>query len=411
MSKKIVFLLAAALLLFAAFASAGDLVVSSVNQDPSPATPGSYLNLSVNLTNNSNGESKNAVFNLNLKRPGSESEFPFSLAPGEAALKNLGTISARQGAVVKYRILVDPEALDGNFTIYLETGEDSKVLRSTPYNIRILGTQPTLSIISATPTEAAIGNTAAITLSLKNTGSSTAYDLSIGLSEERTVTTTGTVVERDIVPLGSSMVALQEISPGTVEAVELPILINPSAQARAYFIPVKITYYDSQKVKYTDTQYVGLKVFDEAKIGANATPAEALYPGKKAKISLELYNAGNGTAKFLNVKVSSGFANFKQSGYYIGSLESDDYDSISLDAEVRKDVQPGDYSLEVELSFKDAFSQDKSVRLEVSVKVLTEAEALQQSQQQAPVLLYAIIVLAITGAAWWFLKKKKHSGK
>ena len=411
MSKKIVFLLAAALLLFAAFASAGDLVVSSVNQDPSPATPGSYLNLSVNLTNNSNGESKNAVFNLNLKRPGSESEFPFSLAPGEAALKNLGTISARQGAVVKYRILVDPEALDGNFTIYLETGEDGKVLRSTPYNIRILGTQPTLSIISATPTEAAIGNTAAITLSLKNTGSSTAYDLSIGLSEERTVTTTGTVVERDIVPLGSSTVSLPKISPGTVEAVELPILINPSAQARAYFIPVKITYYDSQKVKYTDTQYVGLKVFDEAKIGANATPAEALYPGKKAKISLELYNAGNGTAKFLNVKVSSGFANFKQSGYYIGSLESDDYDSISLDAEVRKDVQPGDYSLEVELSFKDAFSQDKSVRLEVPVKVLTEAEALQQSQQQAPVLLYAIIVLAITGAAWWFLKKKKHSGK
>lgn len=411
MNKKLLTVLFA-LASIAVFASAGDLGISSSNYDPTPAVPGGYISLEVHVFNNSNNDSLNSVFNLNLKGS-NETSFPFTLDPQDTPLRNLGKVPANQTVLVRYRILVDPEASDGTYTIKLETGEGGKIIKSVPFTIKVLSRKPTLSVISAAPTEAQIGKTTSLKLSVKNTGSSTAYNISVGVGEDRTVTSTGVVVERSIIPLGAAFYHIDLMAVSAESSVEIPLMINPGATSKAYFIPITLSFYDENKTKYSDTAYVGLKVSDTAEISANFESSEPLaQAGQKSKVTINIYNIGNGTANYLTAKLQSDALSLEQDEFFIGTLEPDDSDTIILsNALVKSSIKPGVYPVKVAFSFKNEFGEEASIVKTVNLKVYSAQEIAEHSQQQSPILLYAIIIVLIVVGFWYFFGRKKKSKK
>lgn len=405
--KKVLFF-SAAVLLFAAFAFAGNLEISSANYDPTPAMPGSYMTLWVHVKNNSNGDAKNAVFNLKLVADESDSDFPFSLEAGESAKKSLGTIIANQTALVKYKILVDSKALDGVYTTYLETGENSTILKSTPFSIQITKRKPTLMIVSSSPLGAEAGKKAELELLLRNTGNSNALNISVGLAEDRTVTSTGVVVERDIVPLGAAFSNIQSLGIDEQKTVSIPLLINPSASSKAYYVPLRLTFYDDNRNSYTQTEYVGIKVSKEAELGASISEiTPALAAGRTSEITVDIFNTGFGTAKYLVFEAYAGEIQLKQREFFIGSLESDDSDSISLEASVPAGMSVEGAEIEIKMTFKDDFGEEKVFTKKLYLSAGGAQDSTGQSQEQSPWFVYAIVLVAIAGIGYWLFSRKK----
>ncbi|MDD5162710.1 MAG: hypothetical protein PHD95_00715 [Candidatus ainarchaeum sp.] len=386
--------------------------VTSTSTDPSPAMPGQYITLWVNMTNKSVGQSKDAFIVLRLKADEATTTYPFSFETGDDGTRQLGTIEPYKTAVARYRILVDPNALDGTYTIYALTGEEGLTRNSAPITIKILSRKPSLQIISVTPDSAIIGTPIDLVLTIKNTGSSRAYNLSIGPTEDRSVTTTGVVVERAVVPLGIAFAYLPELGANETTDVKLKILMNPGSEPKAYYIPIKMAFLDENKTEYTKTDYIGLKVSDEAEIGAIVSEESVLLqPGIKSEITVDIYNSGDGKASVLQATVESDFATVKKNSFFVGSLESDDFDSIVLDAEINKDAQPGMHNLTVEITYKDNFGEPHKVTKIVPVKIYSAAEASADGNGSGSLILPAAIIVIVIIAAFFFLRRRGKKQK
>lgn len=393
---------------------AGKLEVTSINYEPTPAIPGKYVSLWVHVKNNDVASAKKVSVNLVFGKGSSETAYPFYLENSDTTLRPLGDLPMNDTAMAKYNLLVDPKALDGVYEITAELSENGVLKGEDSISVSVLSRKPVIAIISASPTDAAIGKILELELAVKNTGSSTAINLSVGSSEDRTVTSTGVVVERDIIPLGSAFSHVGQLNVNETENAKISFLINPKATAKAYYIPIKLEYFDENKTKYTETSYVGIKVLDEAAIDAAVSDEKPLaLPGKKTTITIDLYNAGNGTAKYLTVKIrdESNILILKQSEFLMGSLESDDFDSISFDAIVKDSAKPGTYSLAMDLAYKDSFGETKTVQKNVLLKIYSNDEVQKLNPTESSILPLALAAALIGGGYYFYRKRKQNSKK
>ncbi|MEK6821389.1 MAG: hypothetical protein AABY11_03250, partial [archaeon] len=242
------------LFLFAVLALAATVhaqvpTVTSYNVEPSPVIPGSTFTLYAYVLNNTSLPIDDAIFTLQLGEDSFDTSFPFSIEPTDSLVRSLGVIPPFATIQVKYQIRVDPSALDGSYTLRLFTSSGSSAGDVLDVPIQIFSRKPVLSIISATPSEVSVGATTTLSLMLKNTGTSPATNLLISIKEDRTVTAGGAVVERDIVPLGASAQYLANLGPGDTATIMMPILVNPSATSKPYFVPITIDFYDENQTQ------------------------------------------------------------------------------------------------------------------------------------------------------------------
>ncbi|VVB99658.1 Uncharacterised protein [uncultured archaeon] len=393
------------------FGLAGNLAVSSANYDPAPAIPGRSMDFTVHIYNNSNYDAKDVIAELGLRQSDAYSDFPFSPDSEGGTVKQLGNLPAYQSATAKFRILVDPQALDGQYTISIKAGEDGKASLSVPFTVRILSRKPIISLESSSPDSAAIGKMVTLAVSIRNTGSSSAEGISIGIGEDRTVTTTGAVVERSVVPLGAASIQIQSLSPGRDANVELPAIINPGTEPKAYFIPIVIEFYDENKVKYTQTEYAGLKVSSEAELRASVSGiVPAFSQGEKSRAIINVFNSGTGKARLASARVSSDFAGMGPQDYYIGSLSPDESYSFETEASVPEGTAPGKHEFMLQIDYKDAFGESRTVERTIEVDVLPAASA----KGSDPWPAYVVLAAGIGAAFAWFIaanrKKQAHPG-
>ncbi|MDP6599809.1 MAG: hypothetical protein QF798_00030, partial [Candidatus Woesearchaeota archaeon] len=101
-----------------------DIAVNIINQEPDPAEPGRYVDVRFKFDNNGTKETKNIEVEILLN-------YPFSLDPGIDAVKNIGTLQSMQkgdvGAIVKYKLRVDKNAVEGENEIKIRYRVDKGV--------------------------------------------------------------------------------------------------------------------------------------------------------------------------------------------------------------------------------------------------------------------------------------------
>jgi hypothetical protein len=399
----------AVLVLFiAGFACAADLSITTMNYDPAPAVPGSYVKLWFHLTNNSNQAAKDVVFKLDLERPHGNESYPFSLDEGEDSTKRITVIKARQTAVIEFNVRIDSGALSKTYKIKTLFGDEGKAIKKSEYSIHVLNRNPEIEIIGSEPAESSAGKVLELNLQLRNIGYDTARDIMAGIQEDRTVTTTGVVVERMFSSAGSGLVYAGNLGPGEEQAIKLRVAINPEAELKTYNIPITIKYKDTNLHAYSVTRYAGIMLKQDAEIDAVISSVSPKpYPGGNSEIMFDLFNIGAGDAKYVVVEVSSDYGLLDMEKVFIGTLEPDDFDSFKIKADLNSNIRAGQIPIKLTISYKDSYSAPKIMEKTLALTIYSRGEAVTQGGIDFWFLVVLVIALYYGGKRV-YKRVKKH---
>lgn len=382
--------------------------VDSISTSPELVAPGQTFTLYAYISNTASATAKDVQAILDLGADSTDTSFPFSIEPTDTLVRDLGVVPGFATVQVKYQIRVDPSALDGSYDIVLRTLDSTGSGGTLTFPIEIAAREPILTVIDVSPSLVYAGSTSSLKVMLKNTGSSPAYDIRLSVKEDRTVTSGGTVVERTIIPSGAASSYAASLGAGDVITINVPLLINPSAESKPTFVPITLEYYDSAKNAYESTDYLGLKVTSEPALDAiYADSAPVLVPGKISKLTIDLFNQGLGPAKFVTAVLSGENFSFDQTEFFIGTIESDDFDSVIVNATPSSSLAPGDYPVELRVSAKNEYGDPITFTKTLSVPVY--ASVPNGNGGDSPIGIIVLVLLAAV-AIWWFRFRKPKNG-
>ena len=99
-----------------------------------------------------------------------------------------------------------------------------------------------------------------------------------------------------------------------------------------------------------------------------------------------------------------------QSDYFIGTIESDDFDTIVIDSIVSSSASPGIHPLSVTVNYKNEYGDVQSFTKELQMKVYSSSEANSGNGDSFPLPLI-VGILVVGGLIWWFRFRKQGNGK
>ncbi len=394
--------------LFLVSANAADLDITAVNYDPAPAIPGAYVNLWIQLKNISSFDAEDVIFTLDMKKDHGTGTYPFSLDSGVNTTKTFSSLKAKQSVIIEYKIKVDSDALDGTYSINLKYGEDNKIAKGRDLSIRILNRNPDVVIINSEPAEVSAGELVDMTVKIRNIGYGEARDIMVGVDEDRTVTSTGVVVEREFSIAGSSSVYAGNLDAEGEKIITLKLAVSPEAEMKTYNIPISIKYKDSNFNAYSVTKYLGVMIKDDAEIDAIiSSTSPAPYLGGTSELVIDLFNIGSGDAKYVVAEVSAENIIIDTPKIFIGSLEPDDFDSFKIKATVSNETEAGPVPVKLTITYKDGYSEPKVIEKTLMLTVGSFADVSQGGGIDIWFLVVVAIVLFWGGKKAYKRIKKK----
>ncbi|MEM5872387.1 MAG: hypothetical protein QXD55_00785 [Candidatus Aenigmatarchaeota archaeon] len=299
----------------------------------------------------------------------------------------LGSLSYLSSAQASISIKIDENAVSTNSYVYLEV--DYKYTGETYYKkilyipITIIR-EPIIQIknvkFSSDPEP---GKTIDLSFDLVNDGMGDAKDVSVSIASNS-----------NFLAFGSNEVFLNDIKKLEGKTVTFPLSISPDASVGMSSIPIKISYYDETRTNYyNQTKEVGIKISGNIDFIATVSSYSNFYYGSIGKVTISIANRGTAPANFITVKASSDYGSKE---FYIGSLDSDDSDTIELQQDLTKAKEK--YVISLLITYRDKF--DNSYSVEKFVEVIPENAPLNYN-----VIIVGIFILAIVYLI--YRKKKK----
>ncbi|MCX6803581.1 MAG: hypothetical protein NTY48_03345 [Candidatus Diapherotrites archaeon] len=387
--------IAFALILVMASAYAATPTVTQVTYNPSPAVPGTTITLLIQAENKDSTTQKGVSIQI-------LDEYPFTVKenPDQTNPRNLGDLGKYSSAQAVFTIYVDPTAENKtyNLPISITTTENQNAVKTT-YPIIISGKEPSLKVIAINDEKLLPGQEEPIQLTIQNIGTSPAYDIIVEMQEDRTITATGTVVERDITPLGAATAYIQNLNPAEKKSAELRVSVSNTAAIKNYTLPIKISYRNGAGIRTTDTSYIGIKVYGSAELDATL---KEIIPQTNSNgawsATVEIFNKGLGKAEFTTVTLNSKDASIDKPKQFIGTLGPNDVDTAQSGITFNT---PGDHTIEVTIEYQDADATMKKTIIQVPIK------AQETTNSGASPLLIIIIVVVLAVIVWNFTLRKK----
>jgi len=365
--RKIIQLIIIIFILSGVFAAVPQ--ITQVTYDPSPAIPGTTTTLIIQLENKDSITQENVTISI-------PDEYPFMVK--EESTKNIGNIIKYGKATAKFTIYVDPSAENKTYTLPIEIKTKSaSVPIKTPHQIIVSGNEPELKVIDVSEERLIPGQEKEIELTIQNVGTSPAYAITMEIQEDRTVTATGTVIEREITPLGASTKYIEKIMPGEQAKTRIKLSVNRNATLKNYMIPIKLLYRDSSGEWNEDRSYIGIKI--SGTVDLDATIKEYT----NGELTIEIFNKGAGKAEYMFVEINVQ-GTIEKPKQFIGSLEPNDIDTVKTKATL---IEKDTIVLNITYQDTDATIKTKQITLTANNKTTPT--------EQPNVLLTAIILLVI----------------
>lgn len=389
-------------------ALAANFSIDSVNYNPSPAEPGKTIDLYITLTN-TGSDAEKVVFELDLMNAEKTSTFPFTFTGDQKAKQSVGTLKSGKSALLKYSILIDPNAISTSYAINMKFGENNAFEKSSSYSITVSGKKPEIELITSEKNTGVPGEMVETELLLKNTGNSEAVDVLVGIEEDRTVTSTGVVVERQIRPVGVNFLYIPKLLPGEEKTVVLRLSIDPSAEIKTYSVPLTIKWLDADATGFSKTRYIGIKVGAEPEIDAIISDIKpTAFPGGTPQIEVSIFNAGKAQASNIVIEVESeAVAEFDQKKQFIGTLESDDSDVFKVKAKILPTAELGEHALNIKIYYKKSDSEETIL----TTIPLTFKVSRPTSGDGTSTLLIVVVVVVVVGYWYYNRRRKKRREK
>lgn len=389
-------LVIALVMLLAANVFAAIPEITQATYTPSPAVPGSTFTYLVQVQNNDSSVQKGVIVSI-------EEQYPFTVKASETETnpRIIGDIGNYGKALVTFTVYVDPTAENQTYSLpVIVSTKDNPDGKKTNEEVVVAGKEPSLKVIGVSDEKLLPGEEKEVGLILQNVGTSPAYDVVIEIQEDRTVTATGTVIEREITPIGATSAYVTRVAPGEQKTATLKLAVSESASVKNYTLPIKISYRNTAGTRTTDTSYIGIRVFGAAEIDATLKERTGnLTAGQRNETTIEIFNKGLGQAQFVLVEISAKNGKVEKPKQFIGTLGPNDVDTVKTGIEFNTS---GDQEVEVKITYQDSDATEKSTTITVPVKNSVGAA---QGDNTGTIIIIAIIVIA--GIWYFFFRKKK----
>ncbi len=285
MKFAITALLILALVPFLASAQSTDLDIILVEQNPSPAEPGTNVAIEVSLQNN--GLQETSILAVEIMPNG-----PFSLVKGDK-VRTFTRIGPGNTFQLTYTLLVDDLALAGDydleFRLYGPNTPDSYATKEVEINV-IGDTRIILESVDTVPATLEPGGSATINVHIKNVGTGDARQVEVSMTSDA----------EELVPiLSGGLVYLGDLDAGASAVAPLRFNIDPDADQETFLATLSIDYKDENNNEATETFTIGIPV--EGNIRFEIVTIEPSY--SRGTLNIEVANKGTGDAQSVEGKL------------------------------------------------------------------------------------------------------------
>lgn len=243
------------------------------------------------------------------------------------------------------------------------------------------------------------GESGEIRVEIENTLGADAKDISFSL----------TFNGLPFIPLGSSEDALEELDEDDDEELSFEIKAANDIEPGDYEIHYTLEYsVDNEHKKRTGS--IGVRVEAHPDLIFSLSTDKPVI-GNQDRISLKIVNKGFADAKFVSVKiVPEGFTLLSEEEVYIGTIDSDDFETADFDV-IYRDQHPL-FSAMVEYTDFDNERVTENVRLPVTVYTQEKAVELGfVEKNNAPFYIGIVIAIVLVFILYRMLRKRARDSR
>ncbi len=237
--------------------------------------------------------------------------------------------------------------------------------------------------------------------------------VSIGLENEADEDVTDVSVALDLsnVPFApydsSSEYSIDEIEEDDTEHAQFEIIALNNAQAGIYKIPVIINYVQ-EDVDRVKNSLISILVESQPEIDASVEDS-LLLKGRDNEFFVTITNKGLSDAKFVEVMIGEGqYDILSGKKQYIGDIDSDDFDSVKVNAYFDKKVG-NSVNLPVQVVYRDDLNNMYTDNFNVNLELYTEDRAVELGLMEKSVsgsYIVGIVLIIILYIVYRRLKKR-----
>ncbi|VVB99833.1 NPCBM-associated, NEW3 domain of alpha-galactosidase [uncultured archaeon] len=326
------------------------LTVNTVSVSPVAVTPGDTFRARLLLVN-TGGTTNNIIIS-------SADNSSFTLSG--TTQQSVGSISAGANRTVEVAIDTSSSTASGKYSVPLTVSyQDSlqNTLTQTTYvgpeTVYDSSAQFKVTLVPTSPVE--VGSETAFDLTLENLGgsSSPAY---VDINSSSVFT-----------PIGSTRVFFDPIAPGEKSTQKVTIGVGATTTAGYYSLPLTI---NGNGKGYT--QNIGITVDATPELTATADTSPST-----GAVTVTIANIGNSAIRSVYVSTAS-TKELRVSGTtdkFIGTLNVDDFATVSETVSLQQGVSPGKYSLPINITFKDTTNARHTLIKNVDVQASAASPA------------------------------------
>lgn len=392
--------LAAAQASMTTYTLGGQLVLNVTKYYPYPAEPGNYIDLWFDVINDGPDAANNVTCEF-------VAAYPFSLNPGDSASQYVRQLQGRQGWLLKYKVLVDPAAVEGD--------NDAKVRCRTPatdwienkISVSVRSPQAILEVgsIVVEPETAKPAGRVAVRFTVENKGDSAVKDLSAKID------VSGQDIPLAVVQSGAEK-RLRELLPGENSTVGVELAVLSNAEPKIYKVPLVLSWSSTLGSAYSKTEYIALTIGQQPQLTVGLDSTDIVLPGKNGRVVIRVANAGPAAAKFVRVSLQpDGYQLITSGESYIGNIDPDGVETAEF--KLAADAGASELPIRMLVAYEDANGQSYTDSREVRVKLYTEEEAYRLGllPRADYTILYALAALValylLYRAANWALRRRR----
>jgi len=368
------------LLLLASIALAVDVpdVKLSVLSTPATVTPGSSFTIQLQAVNNGLGAAT-------LVRIYPDASKPFSIKEGSNTQALADTLGYGRSLTSDFSFAVSPDALSDTykFKVFAEYRDANNNIGkvSQEVSINVAGT-PLIELMGVSlPEKILPGDTDTLQVTIKNIGTANARNVRVMFAN---------ISDPSIKASGNPVAYLENAPAGSEKTFSLSFSVDGKAPAKAYSLPVIVSYQDKDGNDYSLLRLASASVESQIRLDAFSSNQNTLVAGTPGTIGVTVANVGQHNAEFLMLTVLED--GVRPTDTYIGTLDSNDYSTVDLKL---TPTGSGEKQLRVRLAYRDQYNRGSVIEKNISYSIISAAEFAKEQPASASSYAVPAIVLLL----------------
>lgn len=361
--------------------------IGLLTYEPVPAQPGDILDVWVTVENEGSSAAENVYVEI-------VETHPFTTDSEENRVKRAGVIPSQESYLFKTKVRVASDADIGTNYLHVKV-EQGTLMQEADLAITITGETSSLSVerVSITPSIITQGETAALALTVTNTGNTLLRNIQATLDFD----------DVSVAPVGSSSSkSIDELQGGVGHTFLFNLLADPSAEPGVYKVPLTLTYTNREGTEQEEEESVGIVIGSEPELLVHFDQLDITHTKREGDAIIRVINKGLDEIKLLQldileqqgVEVTSETARL-----YVGNIDEDDYENV----QVTLKLDNGTTSVPVTLTYKDSLNRAYTEQLTLPVR--THANGNEEQTNWVGII---VVLVIIGGGVWWYLRRRKR---